>query len=529
MGDLVKKNGLIYTNDMHTVVGVDSASPDFNTNMRVPFGAHDIADEAFSDCELESISLPDSIKELSPCTFENCTSLTKVKLPSGLSVLPPYLFSGCSQLTKVTMPDSITALSEGVFYGCSSIPEIPFRAGIQEIPENCFAGCSSLKSLVIPNTVTKISARAMADCTNLETIVFPAKLYELAEDAFEGCLNIRNIRIDDGNHLFYVRDEDGCLYEKSIEGEDKCRLRPVKFDQQVNLITDDLNESDDSDLTFVSNEENETDDTFSSEVVANDDELSIINDSVGTQEKVMETENVANDVDSIFADIMNDERERTSRTSDCVSVGDKESQVLSEVMDVMSSSHSENSGAITAEELENLFASNEKSEAAGKDDLTDPLLNESAFDAKTRALLESCGYTQIIDCNPKGEPPSDSDLFVIAENICEDENKNVYFSEKLLNCVKKFARIQDYKRIILMYGLPVDNDEFMQFFFIYMSKRNIVIACEANSPSTLSDYCKALCEQSRISLKKEDLVEQRKNVSIKNNTLIKLIIQDKLN
>ena len=88
MGDLVKKNGLIYTNDMHTVVGVDSASPDFNTNMRVPFGAHDIADEAFSGCELESISLPDSIKELSPCTFENCTSLTKVKLPSGLSVPP---------------------------------------------------------------------------------------------------------------------------------------------------------------------------------------------------------------------------------------------------------------------------------------------------------------------------------------------------------------------------------------------------------------------------------------------------------
>ena len=69
----------------------------------------------------------------------------------------------------------------------------------------------------------------------------------------------------------------------------------------------------------------------------------------------------------------------------------------------------------------------------------------------------------------------------------------------------------------------------MQFLFIYMSKRNSVMACEANSPSTLSDYCKALCEQSRISLKKEDLVEQRKNVSIKNNTLIKLIIQDKLN
>ena len=79
----------------------------------------------------------------------------------------------------------------------------------------------------------------------------------------------------------------------------------------------------------------------------------------------------------------------------------------------------------------------------------------------------------------------------------------------------------------MLYGLPIDNDEFTQFFKHFISKKNVVLACEAESPSKLSDYGKKICEFSRISLKKEDLSEQRNTAAVKTDNLIKLVIRDK--
>ena len=62
MGSFIKKHGLLYSQDLHTVIGVDDTSNEFNG--RIPFGAHRIDDDVFSECPYESISLPDSITEL---------------------------------------------------------------------------------------------------------------------------------------------------------------------------------------------------------------------------------------------------------------------------------------------------------------------------------------------------------------------------------------------------------------------------------------------------------------------------------
>ena len=73
MSSFIKKNGLLYSEDLHTVLGVDDTSTEFTG--RVPFGAHRIDDEVFSDCPYETISLPDSVIELGSCVFENSKAL----------------------------------------------------------------------------------------------------------------------------------------------------------------------------------------------------------------------------------------------------------------------------------------------------------------------------------------------------------------------------------------------------------------------------------------------------------------------
>ena len=154
MNDFIKKNGLIYSEDLKTLVGIDFEN---NTFMgRVPFGVHYIEDEVFAGCNYQSVSLPDSVERIGNSLFENSKNLQRVKLPAMITELPPYLFAGCSSLNKITMPNQLNGFSEGLFYGCSSLEEIPFRLGITELPENVFAGCSSIKSIVLPNSITKV-------------------------------------------------------------------------------------------------------------------------------------------------------------------------------------------------------------------------------------------------------------------------------------------------------------------------------------------------------------------------------------
>ena len=462
MDQIVRKNGLLYTPDLHTVLGVDVESQEFNG--RIPFGAHYVDEEVFTECPYEKMDIPDSVMGIGVALFKDSKNLKTVKLPEKLTELPPYLFSGCTALEKVKMPNVVYSFPEGLFQNCSSLKEIPFRAGIRELSPFVFEGCSSLVSLVVPPTVERIEKRAVAGCTGLVTLVLPASLQEIDETAFTDCPNIRNIRISEDNQIFYVSEEDGCLYERTADG-DKLRLSVAGTEKPVvNLFKE--NVDDETEPFFTDEDFYEEDDDFSAEVAA--------------QDEIAEGE-------------------------------DPE-----EAEDEMPSQ-----AAVSDEELANLFGGSSAAPEGSDEEENDVAVTVKITDSKTQAILDSVEVSKVIECEPEGTPPEDADLFVIAE-IMEDGS----FTKKLEAVARRFAQIQDYKRILMLYGLPVDNDEFMEFYKLYVSNRNVVFACEATSKAGLSDYGKKICEYSRIDISHEALLEQKQNISSKNDTLIKLIIRD---
>lgn len=517
MGDFVKKNGLLYSSDLHTVIGVDDTSNLFNG--RIPFGAHSIDDEVFSDCPYESVSIPDSVTHLGNKLFENSKALEKVKLPVEIKELPPYLFSGCSALTKVTMPNVVNAFSEGLFMGCTSLSDIPFRAGITVLPENVFAGCTGVKSVVIPNTVTKICSGAFANCTSLESIVFPSCIAEIAPDAFEGCTSIHSIRIegDSEGGLIYINEDDGCLYIADDDG-DKIAVQVYGVNHQpVSFYKENV---DDEPIEANEDDEEEEDDTFfSAEIGAGEEEFdtSDINKVEKLEEKKMDNSNV----DSMLAEIMGDESKRNA-IEENVSVSDAESAALTGAMDVMSDNSRVHDAYVSNDELANLFEKHEEEQK----NVNKPSVNPDEIDCKTKILISSVKFSEVLEFQPEGDA-EDPELFVIAEKIIKDAQGNDCFSSKLKSCCKSFANIHDFKRVILIYGLPFENDEFLDFYSHFISMKNVLFACEAEKPSTLSDYGKQVCELSRISLDKEELKTQRQAASTKTNMLIKLVIRDK--
>ena len=463
MEQIVRKNGLLYTPDLHTVLGVDVESNEFGG--RIPFGAHYIDEEVFTECPYEKMDLPDSVMGIGVALFKDSKNLKTVKLPEKLTELPPYLFSGCTALEKVKMPNVVYSFPEGLFQNCSSLKEIPFRAGIRELSPFVFEGCESLVSLVVPSTVERIENRAVAGCTKLTTVVLPQALMELDDTAFADCPNIHNIRISEDNPQFYVSEEDGCLYERTEDG-DKLRLKVTGTEKQVvNMLKE--NVDDETEPFFTDEDFYEDDDDFSAEIA--------VEDEIAEGEEPDEAE---------------------ENLSSQATVSD--------------------------EELANLFGGSSGGAPEGsEEEEKDVAVTVKITDSKTQAILDSVEVSKVIECEPSGTPPADADLFVIAEIMQDGE-----FTKKLESVARRFAQIQDYKRIFMIYGLPVDNDEFMEFFKLYVSNRNVVFACEASSKADLSEYGKKVCEYSRIELSHEALQEQKQNISTKNDTLIKLIIRD---
>ena len=296
---------------------------------------------------------------------------------------------------------------------------------------------------------------------------------------------------------------------------------------------------DDEPIEASEDEELEDDDTFfSSEIGAADEELNSFGEvselsenksenivSNKTEDNKGENTMEDNNIDSMLADIMGAEKERNAVTED-VGISDTESAILTETMSVMADStqnKTSNDIAVSNDELARLFEKHEAEEAASTNAAP---VDVNALDSKASILVDSVKFSKVITYSPAGEVPEDPDLFVIAEKTVTDENGNPAFSKKLISCCNTFARIHDFRHVVLLNELPLDNEEFMQFYHHYIGMKNVVLACEAASPSQLSDYCKTICEESRISLDRIELNEQRKRISIKTDTLIKLVIKD---
>ncbi len=82
-----------------------------------------IPPSAFASTQIESLEIPESVKEIGASAFLKCLSLKYVKLPANLEVLGKQAFSSCSalELVEPCIPGSVTNLGMQAFIGCSAM------------------------------------------------------------------------------------------------------------------------------------------------------------------------------------------------------------------------------------------------------------------------------------------------------------------------------------------------------------------------------------------------------------------------
>ena len=104
-----------------------------------------IGENAFSECTVTSLWIPDSITDIGSYAFYQCTELTDVRLPEsdGFDTIEDSLFFGCESLGKIHIPDNVMTIESNAFYGCP-IVSIALPHDIRDVSGYTFSGMKKL-------------------------------------------------------------------------------------------------------------------------------------------------------------------------------------------------------------------------------------------------------------------------------------------------------------------------------------------------------------------------------------------------
>lgn len=197
-GSLIIPSNVTYNGNVYPVVAIGNqafAECDI-TSVIIPNTVTSIGYRAFGACtSLTSITLPDSLQSIGEAAFSGCESLTSLVIPNTVTTIGMYPFSGCSSLTSITLPDALTSVGYAFFSDCTSLTSVILGSNITSIEYNAFHNCTSLTNITLPDAVTTIGAQAFANCTSLNSINLGSSMTTIGVSAFFGCSNLTSIVI----------------------------------------------------------------------------------------------------------------------------------------------------------------------------------------------------------------------------------------------------------------------------------------------------------------------------------------------
>ena len=155
---------------------------------------------SFSKTSLKTLEIPENIIEIADAAFADCVQIHSVDftMASSLEKIAGILrydvkrsvsgaFYNCSQLQRVTIPSSVKEISAGAFANCTGLISLKFspNAKLEVIGGSycgtdfssyyaigAFTGCTALKEVTIPASVKTIGVAAFKGCTSLAYIHF---------------------------------------------------------------------------------------------------------------------------------------------------------------------------------------------------------------------------------------------------------------------------------------------------------------------------------------------------------------------
>ena len=170
-----------------------------STKIIVADGVTEIQDNTFYYCDMESVTLPDSLRTIGDSAFSGCKNLTEVKIPKKVTHIGSHAFQRCENLKSITIPENLTSIGNYAFELCEKLTTVYFNAiNYNSGTGNWFGYQNNVKSLVIGLHVKTIPESAFSYCSNLESLTIPANVKTIEEHAFEYCVNLKTVTLEEG-------------------------------------------------------------------------------------------------------------------------------------------------------------------------------------------------------------------------------------------------------------------------------------------------------------------------------------------
>lgn len=166
-----------------------------------------LANQAFLNCWVTSITLPTTVKTWGEYCFAGCAELDSFQIPATITALPVGCFQDCHKLKNIEIPSSITSIGDNCFNHCYWLKSISIPSTIKTLGLQCFSDCSSLESIQLPSSLTKLGADCFMNCTALSSISIPNSVTQLGEECFIGCKNLQKVTLPSS----LTSIPDGCF------------------------------------------------------------------------------------------------------------------------------------------------------------------------------------------------------------------------------------------------------------------------------------------------------------------------------
>ena len=176
----------------------------------------------YTNPNLKSVTIPDSVTTIGILAFMNCTGLTSITIPDSVTTISEYAFTNCVSLTSITIPDSVEAIYSS-FDNCSALENIfvsEENTEYKDIDGNLYSkdGTTLIRyaigktnsNFVVPNGVTSIDSFAFDGGTSLKSVTIPDSV--VIHSSFYNCSALENIFVSEENTKY--KDIDGNLYSK---------------------------------------------------------------------------------------------------------------------------------------------------------------------------------------------------------------------------------------------------------------------------------------------------------------------------
>ncbi len=210
-----------------------------------------IADYAFKDWGLKSVSIPGSVITIGTLAFYNCRELTRVNIGEGVEKIKPGAFYECKSLAKLTLPQSLQEIERYAFSDCEYITQVHIPNGTV-LKEGVFSGCDRLTKLevstnnerytlidgnlyskdgtvlfqylasntqtefTVPDSVTEIDAYAFCDAKNLQAVYMGNNVTKLGYRAFERCSGLTEVALSENLESIETSTFYNCRKLESI-------------------------------------------------------------------------------------------------------------------------------------------------------------------------------------------------------------------------------------------------------------------------------------------------------------------------